>query len=196
MEAFSDGVFAVAITLLVLSIAVPEARAGDLSGELLRTWPLLVAYAASFLTIGIIWLNHHVVFTHIRRVDRPLLILNLLLLMAVVLMPFPTDVLGHYLQSPEDRGVAAAAYSVASALMGITFGAVWTYAVYHPNLLGPHVDVRKARRSLPRFAGGTLVYVACIGLAFVSAPLVVALCGLTAIYYAFNQIPLTGPPAD
>lgn len=196
MEAFSDGVFAVAITLLVLSIAVPEARAGELSGELLHTWPLLAAYVASFLTIGIIWLNHHVVFTHIRRVDRPLLLLNLLLLMAVVLMPFPTDVLGHYLQSPENRGAAAAAYSVASALMGVTFGAVWTYALYHPQLLAPHVDVAKARSSLPRFAGGTLVYVACIGLSFVSAMLVVVLCGLAAIYYAFNQIPLADPGGE
>jgi hypothetical protein len=71
---------------------------------------------------------------------------------------------------------------------------VWTYVVYRPGLLGPHVDVAQARRTLPRFALGNAVYLACIGLSFVNAYIVVVLCGLTAIYYAFNQIRLPEPP--
>src|SRR5215468_10964520 len=94
-EAFSDGVFAIAITLLVLSIRV--AGHGTLTEQLLEAWPQYFAYVVSFLTIGIMWMNHHTILAHVTRVDRPLLVLNLLLLMGVVAIPFPTALVADHL---------------------------------------------------------------------------------------------------
>src|SRR5205085_2423787 len=89
LEAFSDGVLAIAATLLVLELRVPEAG-GDLAAALASQWPSYVVYVVSFLTIGIIWVNHHSLLAHVRRVDRPLLFLNLWLLLTISLIPFPT----------------------------------------------------------------------------------------------------------
>jgi hypothetical protein len=96
VEAFSDGVFAVAITLLVFGIAVPTVKAGGLRQALLDEWPSYATYAVSFATIGIIWVNHHTTFARISRVDRPILFINLLLLMAVSFIPFPTSLMSQY----------------------------------------------------------------------------------------------------
>ena len=100
-EAFSDGVFAIAITLLVLDLRLPGAgpEHHTLIYQLLHDWPQYFAYVVSFLTIGIMWMNHHTIFAHITRVDRPLLVINLLLLMAVVAIPFPTSLVAEHLQT-------------------------------------------------------------------------------------------------
>src|SRR5205823_4134021 len=95
-EAFSDGVFSIAATLLVLDLKVPAVN-GDLLPALWRLWPAYASYAVSFLTIGIIWMNHHTIFAHLRRVDRRLQVLNLILLLIVALIPFPTSILATYL---------------------------------------------------------------------------------------------------
>src|ERR1700674_2880297 len=122
VEAFSDGVFAVAITLLVLQFAVPDAQSGKLLTELLKQWPLLVTYVASFLTVGVIWVNHHTIFSGIKQADRTLQFINLVLLLFVVLVPYPTQLLAHYLQQPGTNGsVAAAFYGVVMTGMGISF---------------------------------------------------------------------------
>src|SRR5215813_3091868 len=97
-EAFSDGVFSIAATLLVLDLKVPTAR-GDLLSQLLRAWPSYASYVVSFMTIGIIWINHHVIFGQLRRIDRTLQVLNLALLLTVALTPFPTAILGAYLEA-------------------------------------------------------------------------------------------------
>ena len=110
LEAFSDGVFAIAATLLVLDLHV-QARPGHLASALGHEWPHYVTFVVSFLTIGIIWVNHHGQFHRIAKVDRTLLFLNLPLLMFVVLIPFPTDLLASYLHSGSDQHVAAALYS-------------------------------------------------------------------------------------
>src|SRR5437899_1855756 len=93
IEAFSDGVFAIAITLLILEIKVPGLQQGRLAGALLRQWPSYLAFLLSFVYIGIMWMNHHRMFTHIRRSNDTLLLLNLLLLLGVTVVPFPTAVL-------------------------------------------------------------------------------------------------------
>ena len=93
VEAFSDGVFAVAITLLVLQFAVPDVLSGKLLAALLAQWPLLITYIASFLTVGVIWVNHHTIFSGIKQADRTLQFINLILLLFVVLMPCPTQLL-------------------------------------------------------------------------------------------------------
>ena len=112
LEAFSDGVFAIAITLLVLDIHVPEPMSGtDLAGELGAQWPSYVAYAVSFLTIGIIWINHHAMIRRLRAVDHEVLVANLLLLLFVGLLPFTTHLMATYLKEGEGDHLAAAIYS-------------------------------------------------------------------------------------
>jgi uncharacterized membrane protein len=128
-EAFSDGIFAIAATLLVLDLAVPKPGPSLLAG-LLQEWPAYAAYATSFLTIGIIWVNHHAVLERLERVDRGLLFLNVVFLLFVALIPFPTKVLAQYLQSGGDYAhVAAAAYGVAMILMGISFSILNYYSM-------------------------------------------------------------------
>src|SRR4029077_14190933 len=112
LEAFSDGVFAVAITPLVLQFTVPEVGAGKLLASVLGQWPQLVTYIATFLTVGVVWVNHHTIFRNLRAVDRTIQFINLVLLLTVVLVPYPTALLGRYLNSGVDGSVAAAFYAV------------------------------------------------------------------------------------
>jgi TMEM175 potassium channel family protein len=127
-EAFSDGVFAVAATVLVFAILVPDVRDGQLTRALLEEWPSYAAYAISFLTIVVIWVNHHVVFDSMDRIDRPLLFLNALLLLTVAVIPFPTALLAHYLQAGHDQQTAAFAYGVGMSAMAVAFSCFTLYA--------------------------------------------------------------------
>ena len=187
LEAFSDGVFAVAITLLVLNLSV-HAPAGRLAHQLLHEWPHYATYVVSFLTIGIIWTNHHRQFEHIARADRTLMLLNLVLLMFVTLIPFPTGLLADYLRTPADEEAAAIAYASSLLAMGIAFFATYTYATY-AQLFASRITAADVRHGRRRNARGLAVYVVAIGLAFVSAPACLALCGLNAVYFAFQGRP-------
>ena len=112
LESFSDGVFAVAITLLVLGIDVPDVGPnGSLGHALAANWPQYAAYVVSFLTIGIIWINHHAMISRLRAADHVILILNLLLLMAIAVLPFVTDLVAAYLRHPDGRSFAAVLYA-------------------------------------------------------------------------------------
>src|SRR4051812_14906487 len=113
IEAFSDGVFSIAITLLVLDIKVPTTQEADLGGllsQLLHLWPNLLAFVASFFFILVMWINHHRLFTVIRRSDNNLMLLNGLLLLGVILVPFPTALVAEYLQH-RDEAVAVIVYN-------------------------------------------------------------------------------------
>jgi uncharacterized membrane protein len=121
-EAFSDGVFAIAATLLVLELKIPHVEPGGLWGVLLERWPSYATYVLSFLLIGIIWVNHHAVMERIKRVNRTLIVVNLLFLMTVAVIPFPTALLGEYLRVGHDERLAAVVYGTLMALMGIAFG--------------------------------------------------------------------------
>lgn len=109
-----------------------------------NNWPSYATYVVSFLVIGIIWVNHHAVLERIRKVDRPLLFLNLVFLMAVALIPFPTALLTDYLQAGHDERMAAAVYGGSMTLMGVTFGSIWAYAVLSGDLLHEGVDPVRA----------------------------------------------------
>jgi Endosomal/lysosomal potassium channel TMEM175 len=124
LEAFSDGVLAIAITLLVIEIRPPEVHEGErLAHALWAQWPSYVAYLVSFLTIGVIWLNHHRIFEQVARVDGPLLLLNLNLLLWTALIPFPTAVVAEHLGGAgEAARTASALYSGVLLLMGLAFG--------------------------------------------------------------------------
>src|SRR6266542_1151493 len=122
VEAFSDGVFAIAITLLILAVGIDQALAeGNLKHQLLHLWPAYIAYAVSFVTIGIMWVNHHAVFRHFARVDRPLLLLNILLLMCISFTPFPTRVVAEHAQTDADRKAATLLYGTSMTATAICF---------------------------------------------------------------------------
>src|SRR5438128_6569292 len=135
LEAFSDGVFAVAITLLVLNIKIPgiDLPPSQLQGDtdlwhtLGDEWPMLAAYVTSFAIIGIMWLNHHRLFVHIKRINTVLVLLNLLLLLVIVFIPVPTALLADYVTRP-DQHVAAILYSSTWFLMASCFTSLWPYA--------------------------------------------------------------------
>jgi uncharacterized membrane protein len=188
-EAFSDGVFAIAATLLVLELKVPQVEPGGLAEALLENWPSYATYVVSFLVVGIIWVNHHAVMERIRKVNRPLLFLNLVFLMAVALIPFPTALLADYLQAGHDERLASAVYGGSMVLMGVTFGSIWTYAVFSGDLLHEGVDPVRARRSLWIFAAGNPLYVLAIGASLLSATLALAIYALLALFYVFDVLP-------
>ncbi|MEA2309237.1 MAG: potassium channel family protein [Thermoleophilaceae bacterium] len=189
LETFSDGVFAVAITLLVLDIRPPSDA--DTSSGLWRSlgdlWPHYTAYAVSFLVIGIVWSNHHAVMDVIGRVDRQLVFLNLLLLMAVALIPFGTALLAEYLTRVDAAHAAAAAYSVVIALMGAAFGGLWIYVSRDGRLLVDDFPRDELPEITRRFVIGTPIYIAAIGIAFVSAVACLALHAVLAVYYALAR---------
>jgi uncharacterized membrane protein len=187
-EAFSDGVFAIAATLLVLELKVPHVEPGGLSSALLERWPSYATYVISFLTIGIIWVNHHAVMERVRVVNRPLLFMNLLFLMSVAAIPFPSALLADYLREGHDERLAAAVYGGTMALMGVTFGVTWAYAVIS-GLLHHNVDPARARRSLWIFALGNPLYVLAIGASLLSARLALGIYALLALFYMFDVLP-------
>src|SRR6059058_634663 len=126
VEAFSDGVFAVAITLLVLNIRPPDNLLDNkFIDELLGQWPTFLAFATSFFTIGIMWINHHRLFTHIMRSDTTLLVLNLLLLMVIVFVPYPTALLVAQYTAHPDQHDAALVYSGTFIVLAICFNLLW-----------------------------------------------------------------------
>jgi uncharacterized membrane protein len=196
VEAFSDGVFAVAATLLIFNVTIDKTAPGGLLAALLAAWPKYAAYAASFLTIGVMWLNHHGLFERIARTNRQLVFLNLLLLMAIVFLPFPTAVLGNNIVVQGDANTAASLYGLNAAIIAIFFSLVWIYALTHPHLLAADVDREEAMRSWPRFSVGLVGYLACIPLGQISPIAVVIVCAVLGVYYIFERLPdITRQPA-
>jgi len=190
--AFSDGVFAIAITLLVLDLGVPpreELREGGLAAALAHQWPSYLAYLVSFLIIGIIWVNHHTVFDKVRFVDRPVLFANLAVLLTTSVIPFPTHLLAEYLTAGSDAHTAAAVYSATMLAMGLAYSGLWLAITRDAALLHEHIDAATSRAALRRFGLGNVFYLATIGLAFVSAIATLAVHGALAIYYCFDQLP-------
>ena len=178
-EAFSDGVFAVAATLLVFSIPIPEARLA-LGPALTAEWPSYAAYAVSFLTILVIWVNHHATLDSIRALDRPLLFLNGFLLMTVAVVPFPTAVVARFLQAGHDQGTAAFAYGLTMSAMAVAFTLMNTYA--------------KSRRllttsfSLVGFSTGQLIYPLGTVMALFNYQAALAIYAATAVFYMLLPI--------
>jgi uncharacterized membrane protein len=186
LEAFSDGVFAIAITLLIIEVRVPDSHAGDLARDLANQWPSYAAFVVSFAIIGIIWVNHHDIFERIVTVDRPLLFLNLLLLLTVAFLPFPTALLGDYIREGDNAHIAAAIYGANMTLIGLAFIAMWTYLVRVPTLLTPKVGVEGARRARRAAIIGPVVYALTIPLAFVSPVACLLAYAALALYFAIS----------
>ncbi len=177
VEAFSDGVFAIAITLLILEIKVP--REGPLAAGLLRLWPSYLAFFTSFANIGVMWLNHHRLFGLIRRSDDGLVGLNLLLLLGVTFVPFPTAVLAEHLLGHEQR-TAGLLYAGTFLVLAIVFNLLWRYVV-GAKLCAEHADVPSITR---QYALGPVFYAATAAAAWFSATACLVASGLLAVYFA------------
>ena len=185
LESFSDGVIAVAATLLVLNLVVPTPGTQELARALGRRWPEYAAYATSFATIGIIWINHHVVIGRLREADHPILILNLLVLLTIGLLPFATALFAAYLNRPHGQHLAAAVYAGAFLLMSVAFAVLnWVILMRKSTLLRTAMSDEERRRILLRFTTGLGPYAIATGLAFVSQYATLAICGALALFYA------------
>jgi uncharacterized membrane protein len=193
LEAFSDGVMAVAITLLALDLAVAGPGHGPLIDQLAHRWPSYVAYLISFFMIGIIWVNHHVIFGNIARVERMLLFLNLLLLLFIVAIPFATATMAQYLTiGGTDSKVAMVLYAAVFEGMGLSFALIFVWSLGDGRSIHA-VPAERRRAAFLRFSIGNLPYLVSIGIAFVSPPLALAIIALVAVYYIFERTP---PRAD
>ena len=186
VEAFSDGVFAIAITLLILAVGFEQAiGAGTLSDQLLDLWPAYIAYAVSFLTIGIMWVNHHQIFRHFERVDRPMLLLNILLLMLIAFTPFSTRVVAEHAKNGADREAAALLYGSTMTLTAICFFAVWMYG--SRRLLRPDADRREVSGITRSYLPGTPMYATATLIAFASPIASLVIYGVLAVFYAISS---------
>jgi uncharacterized membrane protein len=150
VEAFSDGVFSIAITLLVLELAVPAIQ-GEFGARLVDEWVSYLAYLAAFGSIGVLWMGHHTIFTLIRGVDAGLLWRNLVLLLTVSVVPFPTAVIAsaYRVGTIADQAAAVVSYAVVGMASGVAWLLLFGYLARHPNLLDPAVDPRFFRLAEP-----------------------------------------------
>jgi uncharacterized membrane protein len=189
LEAFSDGVIAVAITLLVLNIHVPVpplAPGKTLAHELAVNWPVYAAYVTSFLTIGIIWINHHVMIRRLREPDHMILFLNLLLLMSIAVLPFATDLMADYLRQSSGQHLAAAIYSGAFLVMASFFSVLNRHLLLvKPHRLRQEIPLQQRRQILARSVSGVIPYAIATALAIVSPYVTLGICAALAVFYAF-----------
>jgi uncharacterized membrane protein len=186
LESFSDGVIAVAITLLVLDIHVPAASTHHtLTHELLSQWPVYAAYVTSFITIGIIWINHHAMISRLARADHPILMLNLLLLLSIGLLPFGTSLMAAYLKHTHGQNLAAAVYAGLLLLMSIAFATLNRHILLRKaHLLGTDLDPERRREILRRNLRGLAPYAIATAIAPLSAYATLIICAAVAVYYA------------
>ncbi len=184
VEAFSDGVFAIAMTLLILEIRTPENVApGGLTAALVQLWPSYLAFLTSFFTIGVMWMNHHRLFNLIGKSDQGLLIANLILLICVTFIPFPTAVLARFL-GHADAHVAAVFYNAVFLCSALAFQLLWRHASGDGRLLEVDADPESVGAITRQYRFGPLLYIVLIAIAF-SAPTMSLLLNLAlAVFFA------------
>jgi uncharacterized membrane protein len=182
LEAFADGVFAIAATLLIIEVQLPS---GDVGHGLVDLWPSYFAYALSFLMIGIMWVNHHVVLSFVREADRAFLFINLFLLMAIAFLPFPTAVYAEHLQK-EGAREGAVAYGLTFVVIAIFFQCFWQYA--RRRLLRPDADRREVTGIDRSYWPGVPLYVVATLVALVSATAALGLFAAIALVYVSASI--------
>jgi uncharacterized membrane protein len=185
LEAFSDGVFAFAITLLVLGLYDPATRGSPLLQGLLNEWPTFFASVTSFMTILIMWINHHNMFNYVRRVSRELMLLNGLLLLFVVITPFTTLLVSDHLLS-NDANTAAFVYSGTFFLIGIVWNILWHNASHHHKLIDERVPKSQIQRIARQYSIAPLLYGISFFAAFFNAFASVILIILVAVYYGIT----------
>ncbi|MEZ5076656.1 MAG: TMEM175 family protein [Solirubrobacterales bacterium] len=173
LEAFSDGVFAIAITLLVLEIGVPEGDFDHLWKGIGDQWPSYLAYVTSFLTIGAIWLGHHAIFRRLHEADANVMRLNLLLLMLVAFLPFPTKLVAEVIDLSGAESTAVIFYGIVLLATSLVSSALLRYIANHSDLLEPRVT-RPEFEALERRAAPNLGFYALVVVLALVAPQVAA----------------------
>jgi uncharacterized membrane protein len=200
LHALIDGVFAIALTLLVLDLPKP-AHSAQLVHDLLRAWPSYVAYLVSFITIGILWIEHHGMMSAVRGIDRRFLERTLAFLLFISIIPWPTALAADYAdQSVSEARAAAVLYAATMLMMGLTFAWGWRYLAAHPELVA-----EPARPAFPAGARrallGGLVYLIAIAAALLSPRASFAIDAIVAVYFAASRSGVPGlivrpAPAD
>jgi uncharacterized membrane protein len=180
MEAFSDGVFAIAATLLVLEFTVTTDQ--DLQSQLLHLWPSYLAYLTSFITIGIIWMNHHHAVSLLGRTDRTFLFINNLLLLTVAFLPFPTKLVAQFLQSDGEK-TAALAYAATFVLMAAMHQVWWQYARRNRRLIAAGTPDSALQAVDRAYLPGVAMYGTVFVVAFFSPLAAVLLTFAIAAFY-------------
>ena len=193
LETFADGVMAIAITLLILEVAVPRVEGRALASALAHQWPSYVAFVVSFLTIGIIWVNHHHMFKLITRTTHAFLILNVLFLMTICILPWPTALLADFGRDPHGRTIAAAVYGGVMTGVAVMFNVVWRYASTNHRLLVGGISNEAIAKSNRNYLAGPIVYGAATVIAFIEPYISVGIYGALAVYWL---LPGTGPRAE
>jgi uncharacterized membrane protein len=188
LETFADGVFAIAATLLILNVDA-QVREGstEIGDRLLEIWPSYIAYAVSFVTIGIIWSNHHTVMAQCGRVNRTFLMLNVFLLLCVAFLPFPTRLVAEHLRDRAELEPAALAYGATMTVMSVCYLSLWLYAIRGRRLLRDDSDARTVRGITRSYLPGTPLYLTATLLALVSPLASVALFGAIALFYVVES---------
>jgi uncharacterized membrane protein len=188
LETFADGVFAIAATLLILNV---DAQIRDvtpnLGHRLVEIWPSYIAYAVSFVTIGIIWSNHHTVMGQLGRVNRTFLMLNVFLLLCVAFLPFPTRLVAENLRDRTELKPAALAYGATMTVMSICYLSLWLYAITDRRLLREDSDPRTVSGITRSYLPGFPTYFIATLMAFVSPLASVALFGAIALFYVVDS---------
>jgi TMEM175 potassium channel family protein len=184
LEAFADGIFAIAATLLILNVTIVDGR--SLGPELLRIWPSYVAYAVSFITLGIIWMNHHLVMHQVSHVDRTFLLLNVLFLMVIAFIPFPTRLLSLYITTG-DAQAAALAYGVTLTVTAILFNALWRYAAFGRRLIRADAEARVVDGISRSYLPGPIIYFVATVVALISPRVSAGLYLLIALFYVLES---------
>jgi TMEM175 potassium channel family protein len=187
LEAFADAVFAIAITLLIIEIRLPPheelVRNGGLGPALLHLWPSYLGYLISFVVIGIMWANHYNLMKLIDRVDHGFIILNLLLLLCVAFLPFPTAVMAEHLTDPHERAVAVAFYCGSFTVTAVFYFLMWWHAARNRRLIAAGVSDDAVRAITRAYAPGSLFYLAATLLAFVHVAISLTIVlGLAILY--------------
>jgi uncharacterized membrane protein len=191
LEAFADAVFAIAITLLIIEIRLPPhedlVRNGGLGPALLHLWPSYVGYLISFVVIGIMWANHHNLMKLVARVDHGFITLNLLLLLCVAFLPFPTAVMAEHLTDPHERALAVAFYCGCFTVTALFYFLMWWHAARNRRLIKADVSDDVVRAITRAYAPGSLLYLAATLLAFVHVAISLAIVLGLAILYMLPQ---------
>ena len=187
LETFADGVFAIAATLLVLNVEVPDLGDHTLTHELVRLWPAYVGYAVSFVTIGIIWVNHHTVLSQLRGADRTFLFINVFFLLCVAFIPFPTRLLATYVRTSDGRA-AAVAYGITLTATAVFFNLMWRYAIGRGGrLLRADADRREVDGITRSYRPGVPMYAAAALVGIFQAEVSAGLYAAIALFYVLSS---------
>ena len=185
LQSYVDAILAIAATLLILNVTV-TGGGGSLSHSLVHAWPSYAAYAVSFLTIGVIWINHHAILRLIEQPDPLFVIQNLMLLLFVAFLPFPTHVLADALQSGHGAAAAAVFYGISATLMAVSFNALWIYASHGGRLLRTDAPERVVAGITRSFRPGIPLYTAATVVGPFSAWASAALYAAITLFYVIS----------